>query len=212
MALAWLAGIVVGGIGYGFAAAAQPGPFQTFVISQALTNGWRRTLPSALAPLISDWPIVVLMVLILTRVPGWAMGLLHIASGVFILYLAWGAFTAWRRFNEAAITQTVSGDRSVLKAATMNLISPGPYLFWGLVAGPLLVQAWSRSPAGGLAFLVGFYGAMIATLGGIIFLFGAASQIGPRVNRALLGVSAFALAGFGIYQLWKGFSSWPLQG
>jgi threonine/homoserine/homoserine lactone efflux protein len=208
IALTWLAGIAVGGIGYGFTAAAQPGPFQTFVISQALSHGWRRTLPAALAPLVSDWPIVVLMVLILTRLPGWAMGLLNIASGVFILYLARGAFLAWRRFDEAATVEAPSGDRSLLKAATMNLMSPGPYLFWGLVAGPLLVQAWSESPAGGLAFLVGFYGAMIITLGGIIFLFGAARQIGPRVSRALLGVSTLILTGFGIYQLWKGVSSW----
>ncbi|MBK7455571.1 MAG: hypothetical protein IPJ46_18150 [Anaerolineales bacterium] len=42
------------GIGYGLAAASQPGPFQTYLISQTLTRGWKRTLPAALAPLVSD--------------------------------------------------------------------------------------------------------------------------------------------------------------
>ena len=37
------------GIGYGLAAASQPGPFQTYLISQTLTRGWKRTLPAALA-------------------------------------------------------------------------------------------------------------------------------------------------------------------
>ena len=31
------------GIGFGFAAASQPGPFQTYLISQSISQGWRRT-------------------------------------------------------------------------------------------------------------------------------------------------------------------------
>ena len=57
------------GATYAFAAAAQPGPFQTFLISRAVSQGWRRTLPAALAPLVSDGPIIVLALLVLTQVP-----------------------------------------------------------------------------------------------------------------------------------------------
>ena len=202
----------VQGGGYGLAAAAQPGAFQTFVISQTLANGWRRTLPAALAPLISDGPILVLMLLILTRLPEWTRGLLHLASGVFILYLAWSAVAAWRKFDPTGFAAPAAGQRSLLKAAVMNLISPGPYIFWGLVAGPVLMEAWSESPRSGLAFLAGFYAVMVATLAGIILLFGTARQIGPRVNRTLLIISAIVLAGFGIYQLWLGISPWLKSG
>jgi len=205
-----LAGFAAQGIGYGFTAAAQPGAFQTFLISQTLTNGWRRTLPAALAPLISDAPIVVLMVVVLTRLPEEARSVLHLASGLFLLYLALGAFRAWRSFDVGAVAVTATGQQSLLKAAAVNLVSPGPYIFWGLIAGPLLMQAWSQDPAAGLAFLTGFYAAMIATLGSMILVFGTARQIGPRVNRALLGISAIALAAFGVYQLWMGFSTWQL--
>jgi threonine/homoserine/homoserine lactone efflux protein len=210
--LASLAGYFLQGGGYGLAAAAQPGAFQTFVISQTLTNGWRRTLPAALAPLISDGPILVLMLVILTRLPEWTRGLLHLASGVFILYLAVGAVKAWRRLDAAALVAPPAGRHGLLKAAVMNLISPGPYLFWGLVAGPVLVDAWSRSPKYGLAFLAGFYAAMVATLAGIILLFGTARQLGPRLNRALLLISAILLGGFGVYQLWMGVSRLSLTG
>lgn len=194
------------GVGLGFAAAVQPGAFQTYVISQALVNGWRRTLPAALAPLVSDGPIIALMVLVLTRLPRSVMAWMHLASGLFILYLARGAFVAWRTFRVAE-PAAAAGGRSLLKAAAMNMLSPGPYIFWSLVAGPLLVSGWQEAPPTGCAFLGGFYGAMIVTLGGIILLFGAARQLGPRVNRALLGVSSAALAAFGVYQLWLGASS-----
>ena len=36
-----------------FAAAVQPGPFQTFLIAETLARGWRRTLPACLGPLYS---------------------------------------------------------------------------------------------------------------------------------------------------------------
>ncbi len=35
-------------------------------------------------------------------------------------------------------------------------------------------------------------------------VFHSARQLGPKVKRLLLGVSAFALFCFGLYQLWKG--------
>jgi len=46
---------------YGFAAAVQPGPFLAFLISLALSCGWRRALPGVLAPLLSDGLIIVLV-------------------------------------------------------------------------------------------------------------------------------------------------------
>ena len=50
------------GISFAFAAAVQPGPLQTYIISQTLKNGWRSTLPASFAPLLSDGPILILVV------------------------------------------------------------------------------------------------------------------------------------------------------
>jgi hypothetical protein len=35
-------------------------------------------------------------------------------------------------------------------------------------------------------------------------LFGAARRLGPQVTRWMVGFSAVALAGFGLYQIWQG--------
>ena len=64
-------GYLILGITYAFTAAVQPGPFQTYLISQTLSNGWRSTLPAAIAPLLSDGPIIILVLLVLSRMPGW---------------------------------------------------------------------------------------------------------------------------------------------
>ncbi len=73
-----------------------------------------------------------------------------------------------------------------------------------MLAGPVLVNGWKETPAHGLIFLSGFYFAMIGGLAGLVVLFGATRELGPKVKRALIGLSALALLGFGMYQLWQG--------
>ena len=86
----------------------------------------------------------------------------------------------------------------------MNAISPGPYIFWSLVTGPILLRGWRETPVHGVGFMLGFYVTMIVSLCAIILVFGFARQLGPKVNRVLQAVSAVALFCFGIYQLWLG--------
>jgi threonine/homoserine/homoserine lactone efflux protein len=200
----WL--YVLQGIGYGFAAAAQPGSFQTYLISQTLTRGWRRTLPAALAPLISDGPIILLCLLVLTQVPAWLQHALYIAGGLFILYLAHGTYRSWKNFSEQTPQVESGTGQSVLKAALMNTLNPNPYIFWTLVTGPILLAGWRESPSIGMGFVAAFYLTMIAGLAAIILIFGIAQRLGPKFNRVMLGISALALFCFGLYQLWLGVS------
>ena len=198
---------LIQGIGYGFAAAAQPGPFQAYLISQTLSNGWRRTLPAALAPLISDGPIIVLTLVVLSHVPVWFQRFLYIAGGLFILYLAYSAFVAWRNFDEAGVVTHSASRQSAIRAAMMNALSPGPYLYWSLVTGPILLAGWRKAPVNGIGFLVSFYATIVLSLIAIIVVFGTARRFGPKVNRVFVGVSAIALASFGLYQLSLGLGS-----
>ncbi len=179
------------GATYAFAAAVQPGPYQTYLVSQALSHGWRRTLPAALAPLLSDVPIILLVVFALSRLPLGLEQALRCAGGVFLLYLAWRAFRTWRAYRLAAEDGAATARRSLLSAAVVNLLNPNPWLGWSLVMGPLLLKAWRGAPASGIALLVAFYGTMVAASVGIILLFcgrqgpGAAggARTGRRVGR-----------------------------
>ena len=192
------------GIGYGLAAASQPGPFQTYLISQTLTRGWKRTLPAALAPLVSDGPIILICVLVLSQVPAWMQRILYIAGGLFILYLAYGTYNSWKNFDSRLPSVETGTQQSILKAALMNALSPGPYIFWTLVTGPILLKGWRETPVNGIGFLIGFYVTLISSLAALILIFGTAAKLGPKFNRMLLGISAIALTCFGLYQLWLG--------
>jgi threonine/homoserine/homoserine lactone efflux protein len=190
------------GIGYGFAAAVQPGPFTTYLISRALSSGWRRTLPAALAPLISDGPIIAVTLFVLSQMPGWLERILNCVGGLFVLYLAYNAFRNWQASTADRPLAQPSVRQGIIKAAIVNVLSPVTYLYWTLVTGPLLLAGWREDPATGAGFLVGFYAALVASLGLIIFGFGSAKRLGSKMNRALLGLSIIALACFGLYRLW----------
>ena len=94
----------------------------------------------------------------------------------------------------------------MVKAVVMNFISPGPYIYWSLVAGPLFLEAFRSAPSRGIGFLFCFYSTLVGTFAFIILVFGKARDLGPKVTRVLLGASAAALAGFALFQLWRGVS------
>ena len=89
-----------------------------------------------------------------------------------------------------------------MRATLVNLLNPNPWMSWSLVLGPLLLKAWREAPSHAAALLAGFYGVMVLGLAATIVLFGLARKLGPGVSRALIGLSAVALAFFGCWLLW----------
>ncbi len=201
---------VIQGIVYGFAAATQPGPFQAYLILQTLKQGWRKTLPMVLAPLLSDGPILALVLLVLATVPGWLVQILEIAGGMFVIYLALQAWRSWRSHDsipDGAATMPSSG-RTVFQAALVNLLNPSPYLFWSLVTGPILLTGWRQAPVNGISMLAAFYLTMVAACAAVILLFGMTRRLGFGTTRIMQLLSTLALATFGLYHIGAGIWAW----
>lgn len=186
------------GMGLAFTAAIQPGPLQAFLFSRVAAHGWRRTLPAALAPLISDVPIASLALFVFGQLPVMGQDLLRVAGGILLIFLAWSALRMSSRPSESDIG---SAPRTLFQAALVNVLNPNPYLAWALVMGPAVAAAWHVDPAYSVALVVAFYGTMVTTLAVLIFLFGTARHFGAKTRRALLVASALVLASIGAYQL-----------
>lgn len=202
------------GLALGFPAAALPGSLQAYFLAQTLAQGWRRVLPGALAPLLSDGPIIALVLLVLTQLPGWGLAAVQFSGGLFLLYLARGAWGVLGRpaaqpsaVAAAAAAPTAVGRsplRIVLQAALINLLNPNPYLFWSTVGGVRLLTAWRVDPAHALGFLLGMYVALCGGFALSIALFGALGAVpdpSRRFGRALALLATAALLGFGLWQI-----------
>ena len=59
-------GLISAGLVYGLSAGFSPGPLMALVISQTLKHGIREGAKVAMAPLITDLPIILVSLLVLT--------------------------------------------------------------------------------------------------------------------------------------------------
>ncbi len=192
---------LIQGLTLGFSAAVTPGPFQAFLFAESVRRGWRRAWPSALAPLLSDGPIIALIVLVLARTPFWLVAAIRLIGGGYLLLLAVQMFRAAAVLGEAPPDPAGVSPQSLLRAALVNASSPGPYLFWGLLAGPILLDGWRSSPPQGLSFLLGFYGTLIGGSTALVAFFSIAGRSGTALRRVLIQIGGLLMFGFGLFQI-----------
>ena len=190
--------LLLGG-GLGLAAGLQPGPMLAFLLARTAAAGWRRTLPACFAPLLSDGPIALVSLLLLSRLgPSFEL-VLQAAGGLLLLYFAVAGFRQWRRPELPA--REGKALRTIVDAALLNLLNPNPYLGWSLVLGPTLVAAWRQSEVHALAFVVSLYGTMCGTMALFVLVVGATGALAPASRRALAFVGAALLAAVGAFLL-----------
>jgi len=189
---------------FGLSAAVIPGPLLAYVVNTTLTQGWRKAILIVMAPLITDAPIIILMTFLLGQLPDDALRLIQLAGGALLLTIAWGArhqYQSGVAMNLAADTasrRTHSRRRVLMTGIAMNFLSPGPYLFWARVNGPLLVQAIDISVWHAMAFLFVFYATFLCGLCAWVLLFHQVGRVRVSTLRALILVTMLLLLWFGM--------------
>jgi threonine/homoserine/homoserine lactone efflux protein len=190
------------GLALGFSAAAQPGPFQAYLLAQSLRNGAARTMPVVLVPLVSDPPVIAAVLAVLAQVPAGFLRVLQVAGGAVVLWLGAGALrAAWR---PPAAEPANAPPRGFVRAIAVNFTNPNAWIFWSLVGGPILAEAWRAAPARAAIFLAGFYLLLVGGNAGLVLAAAQASRLGPAFARGLGAASGVALVLFGLWQVGRG--------
>lgn len=188
------------GLGAGLA----PGPLLALVMTESLRGGPRAGMRVALAPLVTDAPIVAV---------SWALAGSLDPQSPWLAVLALGgsivvghlAIEQWR----AVLPEADAADdaRSLRRGVAVNLLSPHPWLFWITLGGPLLANATAASPWLAVLFLLVFYSLLVGTK---LVLAVLTARLGQsltgagyrRVCRAL----GLALLVFALQLAWHGLS------
>lgn len=202
--------LIAQGMGIGFSAGMQPGPLQVFLLTQTLQNGWRHAIWIIFSPLLSDGPIVALILLVLQSASDGLLRAVSLVGGCFILYLAWGL---WRQVRARSFAAPVDAESTepaaalspwdtLRRAVAINALGPGPWVFWGTTMGPTVILAWQESPPTAIGFVVAFYGVFLAVMATQVILFHQARRLGPGVMRAALwvGLAAMLFFAVGLFQ------------
>ncbi len=139
----------------GFTAGVAPGPLLALVISQTVTYGVKDGIKIALAPLITDPPIIFIAFLLGTQFVSapLPLGILSLAGAVYIFYMAWDQLTT----RLAEEPPSGSAANSVRKGVLTNLLNPHPYIFWITVGIPFILKTWATGPWGAMVWLLIFY-------------------------------------------------------
>lgn len=194
---------VLPGMGFAMSATFVPGPLIAYLVNTTLTQGWRKALLIVLSPIITDAPIIILMTFILGQLPPEILNLIRLGGGLLLLYIAYGA---WQQYQSGVLIKTDTADetngtqswqRILATGVMMNYLSPGPYLFWATVNGPLLIEALNLSLVHAVAFLVAFYGTFMLGLSGWVFVFQYVRQIDVRYLRYVILITIGLLLWFG---------------
>lgn len=181
----------------GLSAGISPGPLLTLVITETLRRGIGAGIRVALAPLITDLPIILISLLVLSRLARFqtVLGYISLFGAGLVLYLGLENFRAKRLDVDTAPDQ----NRSLAKGVAVNLISPHPYLFWFSVGGPLFLKALNQNVMSGILFVGGFYVLLVGSKVGIALLVNRSrSFVSEKPYRFLMQVLGAVLIGFSV--------------
>jgi threonine/homoserine/homoserine lactone efflux protein len=178
------------GLTIGLATGIAPGALLLLVVTSALQSGWRMGAAVACAPLVSDIPVVAGVLLVLDRLPQNTLAVLGIAGGLLIIHTGIQAVLDART---ADLTPSgppgSSATRALRRAATINLLSPHPWIFWATVFGPLTIATAGVSSWDAVALVLGFYLGLVGAKTGLAALVAGQRRRLSRTGyrRALVG-------------------------
>ena len=191
------------GLSLGLVAGVSPGPLLTLVITSTLQRGFGAGFRVALAPLLTDIPIVLLALLVLRDLsPSW-LALVTASGGCVVIYLG---IDTLRSPLPGPIDDPETGGSSkdLWRGAVVNLLNPHPWIFWVTVQGPLLIQGWRRAPVIGAAFVFAFYAAIVGSKISIAWLVSKGRRnLDERWYRRVLTGCGLLLIGMGVFLLWQ---------
>jgi len=149
------------GIVFGLAAGLSPGPLITLVVSETLKNGRKEGIEVAVAPLISEPPIIAFVLIILSKVAGNSilMAMISLLGACYLAYLGLSNLKAHVTPSRGRREKP----RSLLREVTTNLLNPNAYMFWLTIGGPRILEGAGVNVSAAILFVLGFYGMLVGS-------------------------------------------------
>jgi threonine/homoserine/homoserine lactone efflux protein len=158
----------------GLSAGVSPGPLLTLVISHTLQHGAREGMKIALAPILTDLPIVTAAILLFSSLPNLesVLGIVSFAGCAFVLVL--GVQNLLQKPVELELEPVAP--RSIIKGILVNLFSPHPYIFWFGLGAPTVLKAYQSSLSAALGFVACFFFFIVGSKSIIALIVGKSRQ------------------------------------
>jgi threonine/homoserine/homoserine lactone efflux protein len=213
---------VFGGILFGLALAAPPGPMNAIIAEESVVRGWHAGTIAGLGAMTADVIFFVLALLgvatVVERFPLVQGGMVAV-GGLLMLYFAVDA----ARSAQTTLTgsDVPEDSRGFQKTFVLALTNPYQILFWLTVGVALLnpgtVDVLSHTPflgdalagfvvvkTGSVALLGGFFGGIAIWIVGFPGVLAITDEKIDTLSPVVAAGSAIILVGFGVFFLWDG--------
>ena len=167
------------------------------MISETLKYDRNAGIKVALAPLITDTPIVLLSIFLLSALSltNIIFGWISIAGALFITYMAYENLKS----KGVKINLSKNQTGSLRKGIFTNFLNPHPYIFWITIGSPILFKASKVTIWPAVFFITGFYVVMIMSKVIITLLIDKSkSLINNNVFKYILKALGFVLLFFAL--------------
>ena len=157
---------------FGLSGGFSPGPLLVFVISETLRHGLRVGIMVTITPLLTDFPVMVVAILLLNQLTHFdlLLGGISLAGAFFLLRIGWLSLkTAPIIPGEGKVRPHSIGTRMMT-----NYLNPSMYLFWFTVGAPFLVRSSRTDFWPGIVFTLSFY----------VSIIGAKSLVALGISRS----------------------------
>lgn len=197
--------LIFAGILLGIYAGLSPGPMLLLVVSQTIKHEFKEGLKVAFAPLISDIPIIIISLIIISFLEGYKsiLGIIFILGGLYLVYLAYESF----KFKPLDVDVDVSNPKSLRKGVTLNLLNPAPYIFWITIGSPIIIiPTFNVNPVAPLEFIISFYIFLVGAKICVAYITGKSREfVTGKIYMHIMNILGILISIFAIIYLYTGF-------
>jgi len=139
----------------GLAAGTSPGPLLAVTISETLQHGKWEGIKVAMSPLITDLPIVLSILYVLSHLTSYdfIIGIIAFFGASYLIYSGIESL----KIKKDSVELNVEKENALRKGVIVNFGNPHPYVFWFSIGGPIIFKSLNTHVSATILFILGFY-------------------------------------------------------
>ena len=145
----------------GLAAGISPGPLLAITISETLQHGKWEGIKVAISPLITDLPIILSVLFILSHLTSYdsIIGIIAFFGASYLIYSGVESL----KIRTDSIELKLEKKDALKKGVVVNFGNPHPYIFWLSIGGPIIFKSLSTDILATILFIFGFYSLLVGS-------------------------------------------------
>lgn len=186
----------------GLAVAAPVGPMSLLCMRRTLTEGWRCGLATGAGIAVGDGVYAAVAAMGLAGVTAFAnahQSMLHLAAGLFLLWLGFTAFR--RRDAEASRATATSAWSAFWQSILLTLTNPPTIIMFAAIFAALAPKSGLRPDEAAATVAGVFAGSLVWWCGVVAVVSGFRHAIGPAVRRWIDRIAGAVLMLFGLAEV-----------